>query len=124
MSDVDELINNLEKLIAKKKAIKHNTMQQLLTPPNKGGKRLAGVEGAGKEKKLGEIVIYKNGKAHENSVVENGDYVIVNLKFISTDESQSILTIYFVQLQERNSYGIKRCTKWKSNRKMFFSRQK
>jgi type I restriction enzyme S subunit len=41
--------------------------------------------GSGKKKKLGEIVIYKNGKAHENSVVENGDYVIVNSKFISTD---------------------------------------
>jgi type I restriction enzyme S subunit len=42
LSDVDELITNLEKLIAKKKAIKQGAMQQLLTPPHKGGKRLEG----------------------------------------------------------------------------------
>lgn len=38
LSDVDTLINNLEKLIAKKKNIKQGTMQQLLT----GRKRLPG----------------------------------------------------------------------------------
>jgi type I restriction enzyme S subunit len=32
LSDLDELITNLDKLITKKKAIKHGTMQQLLTP--------------------------------------------------------------------------------------------
>ncbi|WP_158729045.1 MULTISPECIES: restriction endonuclease subunit S [unclassified Flavobacterium] len=42
LSDVDELISNLNQLITKKKAIKQGAMQQLLTPPNKGGKRLAG----------------------------------------------------------------------------------
>jgi restriction endonuclease S subunit len=45
LSDVDDLINNLEKLIAKKKAIKQGAMQQLLTPPKKGGKRLVGFTG-------------------------------------------------------------------------------
>jgi type I restriction enzyme S subunit len=42
LSDVDALISSLEKLIAKKKAIKQGAMQELLTPPHKGGKRLAG----------------------------------------------------------------------------------
>jgi type I restriction enzyme S subunit len=55
LSDVDELINSLEKLIAKKKAIKQGAMQELLTPPNKGGKRLAGFSGDWVERKLGEI---------------------------------------------------------------------
>jgi type I restriction enzyme S subunit len=55
LSDVDELITNLEKLIAKKKAIKQGAMQQLLTPPHKGGKRLAGFTGEWEEKRLGEI---------------------------------------------------------------------
>ena len=45
LTDVDELITNLEKLIAKKKAIKQGAMQQLLTPPHKGGKRLEGFSG-------------------------------------------------------------------------------
>jgi type I restriction enzyme S subunit len=42
LSYVDALISSLEKLIAKKKAIKQGAMQELLTPPHKGGKRLAG----------------------------------------------------------------------------------
>lgn len=55
LSDVDELITNLDKLIAKKKAIKQGAMQQLLTPPHKGGKRLEGFSGEWEEKKLGDI---------------------------------------------------------------------
>lgn len=45
LSDVDELINNLDKLITKKKALKQGAMQQLLTPPHKGGKLLEGFSG-------------------------------------------------------------------------------
>jgi type I restriction enzyme S subunit len=45
LSDVDELIAKLEKLIEKKKAIKQGAMQALLTPPHKGGKRLEGFSG-------------------------------------------------------------------------------
>lgn len=55
LSDVDALIGNLEKLIAKKKAIKQGAMQQLLTPPHKGGKRLEGFSGEWKEVKLGDL---------------------------------------------------------------------
>lgn len=55
LSDVDELISNLDKLITKKKAIKQGAMQQLLTPPHKGGKRLKGFTGDWEENRLGEI---------------------------------------------------------------------
>lgn len=34
---------------------------------------------------LNNIVDFKNGKAHENFVVENGKYIVVNSKFISTE---------------------------------------
>ncbi|WP_407267137.1 restriction endonuclease subunit S [Tenacibaculum maritimum] len=54
LSDVDDLIVSLEGLIAKKQAIKQGAMQQLLTPPHKGGKRLSGFSGEWVEKKLGE----------------------------------------------------------------------
>ena len=74
LSDADALISSLEKLIEKKRNIKQGAMQELLKP-KKGWV----------VKKLGEIVIYKNGTAHENCVVENGDYIIVNSKFISSD---------------------------------------
>jgi type I restriction enzyme S subunit len=56
LSDVDEMIAKLEKLIEKKKAIKQGAMQQLLTPPHKGGKRLEGFEGEWVEKRLGDLV--------------------------------------------------------------------
>jgi type I restriction enzyme S subunit len=55
LTDVDELITNLEKLIAKKKAIKQGTMQQLLTPPHKGGKRLEGFSGEWVKKSIENI---------------------------------------------------------------------
>jgi type I restriction enzyme, S subunit len=45
LSDVDELISSLDALLTKKKAIKQGAMQQLLTPPQKGGKRLPGFTG-------------------------------------------------------------------------------
>lgn len=38
-----------------------------------------------KEKKLDEVFEFYNGKAHENVISENGKYVVVNSKFISTD---------------------------------------
>ncbi len=37
------------------------------------------------QRKLGDVADYKNGKAHENDIVENGKYIVVNSKFISTD---------------------------------------
>jgi restriction endonuclease S subunit len=51
LSDTDALISALEKLIAKKRAIKRGVMQELLT----GKRRLPGFSGEWVEKKLGEI---------------------------------------------------------------------
>ncbi|MBA6315168.1 restriction endonuclease subunit S [Cellulophaga baltica] len=55
LSDVDDLISSLNALIAKKKAIKQGAMQQLLTPPHKGGKRLDGFDGEWEETNLGSL---------------------------------------------------------------------
>lgn len=79
--DTDSLIEHLEKLIAKKKAIKQGTMQQLLT----GKKRLPGFSGEWEMKELREIVDFSNGKAHENFISEIENYILVNSKFISTE---------------------------------------
>lgn len=51
LSDIDALIANLEKLIAKKKAIKQGTMQELLT----GKRRLPGFKGDWRTHKFGDI---------------------------------------------------------------------
>ncbi|MCT7469035.1 restriction endonuclease subunit S [Aliarcobacter cryaerophilus] len=42
-------------------------------------------DGEWEEKILGDVVDYENGKAHENDISENGDYIVVNSKFISTE---------------------------------------
>jgi type I restriction enzyme, S subunit len=53
LSDTDELITSLEKLISKKEAIKQGTMQQLLT----GKKRLSGFSGEWETYTIEEIAI-------------------------------------------------------------------
>ncbi len=55
LSDVDALIASLEQTLTKKKAIKQGAMQQLLTPPHKGGKRLPGFSEDWKEKNIEEL---------------------------------------------------------------------
>lgn len=64
-------------LTDRKKAL----MQQLLT----GKKRLPGFEGKWELKSIEELFTFKNGKAHENVIDENGKYILINSKFISTD---------------------------------------
>ena len=59
LSDVDGLLNALEALIAKKRAIKQATMQQLLT----GRTRLPGFSGAWETKQLGEIASFFKGSS-------------------------------------------------------------
>lgn len=61
LSDVDALITSLEQTITKKKAIKQGAMQQLLTPPHKGGKRLPGFEGEWVMQNLKDIIWFQEG---------------------------------------------------------------
>lgn len=57
LSDADELIESLEALVAKKRQIKHGTMQELLT----GQRRLPGFSGQWETKRLGEIADIRSG---------------------------------------------------------------
>ena len=59
LSDVDALISGLDKLIAKKRAIKTAAMQQLLT----GKQRLPGFSGEWEVKRLGEIAHVNMGQS-------------------------------------------------------------
>jgi len=63
LSDVDTLITNLEKLIAKKKNIKQGAMQQLLT----GKKRLPGFSKPWIDKKLGEGLKFQCGAPFQST---------------------------------------------------------
>lgn len=73
LSDVDELIDSLEKLIAKKRDIKQATMQQLLI----GKTRLPGFTGEWKMKCLGDVLRVCHGKSQHEVVVESGKYPIL-----------------------------------------------
>ena len=66
LSDVDELIGALGKLIAKKRAIKLAAMQQLLT----GKTRLPGFSGEWKMKRIGEVAEIMNGATPSTYVAD------------------------------------------------------
>ena len=67
LSDVDELIASLEKLIEKKEAIKQGAMQELLT----GKRRLPGFSGEWEEKRLGDICKIVMGQSPDSKFYNN-----------------------------------------------------
>lgn len=71
LSDIDGLINSLQKLIDKKKKIKQGTMQELLT----GKRRLEGFRGEWEERYLGDITEIISGGTPKTSISEywNGE---------------------------------------------------
>ena len=101
LTDVDELITGLEKLISKKKDIKQGAMQQLLTPPHKGGKRLPGFSREWVEKRLEDLTSMSSGgtPSSKNSKYYDGQIIWVSItdmsnsgKYIS-DSSKKITNI-------------------------------
>jgi len=71
--------NNLEKNIANAKELFQSKLNDIFSRP-----ALSEAEGW-EEKTLGEVCEFYNGKAHEKDIDENGEYVVVNSKFISSD---------------------------------------
>ena len=92
ISDIDELIIALKKLIIKKKNIKESARQELLT----GRKRLDGFHGEWVERTLGEICEIKDGTHQTPRYVYSGipfysvesvtKNEFINTKFISKDD--------------------------------------
>ena len=78
LSDADALIESLDRLIAKKRAIKQATMQQLLT----GQTRLPGFTGEWEVKRLGELVSeVRNGAVYKP--VQRDGVAITRIETIS-----------------------------------------
>lgn len=73
LSSIDNLIETLDKKIAKKRLIKQGAMQQLLT----GNKRLPGFTEDWKEKKLGEIVSIKKGNMLTSDKFKKGNIPVI-----------------------------------------------
>lgn len=83
LSDIDALITNLEKLIAKKEAIKQGAMQELLT----GKRRLPGFVKTWDEYLLGNIVRLINGRAYaQEELLDSGKYPVLRLGNLFTNE--------------------------------------
>lgn len=77
LSDVDRLINSLDALIAKKRAIKQAAMQQLLT----GKTRLPGFSGEWETKRFEELFRRLNGNSHKIQASEysvNGIHPVID----------------------------------------------
>jgi len=73
LSDVDALLAALDKLIAKKRAVKAAAMQDLLT----GRVRLPGFSGEWRVRKLGEILMLQYGKSPKGILSESGSYPVL-----------------------------------------------
>ncbi len=84
---LDATIALHQRKLAMLKELKQGYLQKLF--PKNGAKvpelRFAGFADAWEQRKLIEVADYRNGKAHEKDISENGDYIVVNSKFVSTN---------------------------------------
>ncbi|KSX99268.1 hypothetical protein APT95_07950 [Providencia stuartii] len=119
LSDVDSLISELEKLIAKKQAIKTATMQQLLTGRTRLPQFALREDGAPKGTKpselgeipedwevhsLGDLCNYQNGKAQEQYFNSNGGYKVVSIGNYS-ESGRYIDTGSYIDEKFKNEVG-------------------
>jgi type I restriction enzyme S subunit len=107
LSDVDELITNLDKLILKKKAIKQGAMQQLLKPPHKGGKRLVGFSGNWEESELGNYANLQGGYAFLSSKFLNNGIPIIRISNIQTNNIDFSEAVYTNDSTLPNQFKVK-----------------
>ncbi|MXV75871.1 hypothetical protein F4Z99_16555 [Candidatus Poribacteria bacterium] len=89
LSDVDGLLNALEALIAKKRAIKQATMQQLLT----GKTRLPGFSGVWETKQLGELGSFSKGRGIKRDEVSGEGVPCVRYGELYTQYKNYILKV-------------------------------
>jgi type I restriction enzyme S subunit len=85
----DALIAAQGRKVAALRAHKKGLMQQLFPQEGETQPRLRFPEfrdaGEWGSKTLTEVATYENGKAYEQDIVENGKYIVVNSRFISTE---------------------------------------
>ncbi len=89
LSSLDDFITAENKKLEALKAHKKGLMQQLFPVEGEIVPKLRFAEFKDAEewveKILSEVANYENGKAHEQDIVEEGEYIVVNSKFISSD---------------------------------------
>ncbi len=90
LSSLDELIEATAQKVETLKDHKKGLMQRLFPAEGKNVPDLRFPEFQGQATEwqstlLGAVVDYENGRAHENEIDDEGDFIVVNSKFISTD---------------------------------------
>ena len=86
LSDVDALLTQLDRLIAKKRDIKQAAMQQLLT----GKTRLPGFDGEWKAKRLGDLGEFLKGSGVTRDQSDSGDLPCVRYGEIYTSHNDVV----------------------------------
>lgn len=86
-ASLDHLITLHQCKCDETKELKKFMLQKMF--PKNGEKnpeiRFEGFTDDWEQRKLGEVAEYRNGKAHENEIDEDGEYIVVNSKFVSTN---------------------------------------
>lgn len=86
---IDDLISAEEKKLSLLNDYKKGWMQKLFPTEGKTVPEWRFPEfrdsGEWENTTIGKIADYENGKAHENNIIDNGKYIVVNSKFISTE---------------------------------------
>ena len=84
---IDNLITLHQRKCDETKKLKKFMLQKMF--PKKDAKkpeiRFAGFTNDWEQRKLMEVAEYRNGKAHENEINDDGEYIVVNSKFVSTN---------------------------------------
>lgn len=97
LSDVDNLIFSLQKLVEKKKAIKQGAMQELLT----GKKRLPGFSGKRKRKKLGNYIKFEVGFPFKSQYFNSQH---IGLRLIKNRDLKSDDQVYYTTEDVSSEY--------------------
>ena len=90
LSDIDNLISSMQKLIEKKKAIKQGTMQELLT----GKKRLPGFDEEWRTYKLGELGSFDKGCGISRAESNTGNFPAVRYGELYTKHTDYVKQYY------------------------------
>lgn len=85
LSKVDEVIAEREEEVKDLEQQKKGLMQKIFSQQLRFTDSNNNPYPDWKEKKIGDVFEFYNGKAHEQEIDENGEYIVVNSKFISTE---------------------------------------
>ena len=89
LSAIDDLISTVDKKLSLLNDYKKGWMQKLFPAEGKTIPEWRFPEfrdsGDWENTTIEKIADYENGKAHENNIIDNGKYIVVNSKFISTE---------------------------------------